>query len=152
MIEIISTDILDDCKTPVFVRVDFIKWIVEESDGAFEFSFNDGKVARVQETLDEIKAKLAADTLSGEWQVGWLELRLEENGKPYRILLHKALVSLFYRDGNVTKVETYEEGAMTCPVFHALNEYEDVKAQMQYTYSVARQKKIVQGKNPDVGI
>lgn len=150
MIEFTSTEIIDGCDTSVCVKQGFIKLILEESDGVCEVTLKDSYATCVRETLDEIKAKLAVDSLSGEWQVWWLDLQLEENGKKFRVLLNKELVSLFYHDGNITKVETYEDGAMKCPVFHALNAYEDVKAQMEYTYSVARRKK-KSAKNSDVG-
>jgi hypothetical protein len=145
MIEFTSTEIKDGCDTAICIKQSFIKWIIESNDGVCEFLLKDGYASSVLETLDEIKAKLAADTYSGEWQLWWLELQMEENSKPYRILVNKDLVSLVYRDEDLTKVETYIEGAMKCPVFHALNSYKDVKAQMEYRFDSRRKK------NPDIG-
>lgn len=148
MVEFTSTQIQDGCDTAVCVKQGFIKWIIESNDGVCEFLLKDGYASNVRETLDEIKAKLAADTRSGEWQLWWLDLQMEENGKPYRILVNKDLICQFYHDGNVTNVETYIEGAMKCPIFPALNTYEDVKAQMEYDVFKHLRKK---EKNPDVG-
>ena len=148
MVEFTSTQIQDGCDTAVCVKQGFIKWIIESNDGVCEFVLKDGYASNVRETLDEIKAKLAADTRCGEWQLWWLELQMEENGKPYRMLVNKDLVCDFYHDEDVTKVETYEKFAMECPVFHALNTYEDVKAQMEYDVFKHRRKR---EKNSDVG-
>lgn len=140
MIEITSTDIKDGCDTLVFLKTGFIKWIIE-TDGGCEFTFKDGYSTFAMEAFDDVKIKLAADSYGGKWQENWIELLLEENGKQYRMLLNKYLISLIYRDEDLTKVETYIEGAMKCPVFHALNSYKDVKAQMEETYASARKKK-----------